>query len=145
MRGRSFKKAGALLFVLLLAVVVGCQSIGGLNLNEMLIKQLDVKEQEQSQSFQLELEFNDELLAKEDQEITSLLKAIQKLSLNITHSKVDDKGNQWVTGVLRLSKGIFLSRCTRMAKRSDSMSKAPKGRLSWSFPSLDRYSAQVRD
>ncbi|QMV40902.1 hypothetical protein [Cohnella cholangitidis] len=105
MRGRSFRKAGVLLFVLLLAVVVGCQSIGGLNLNDMLIKQLDVNEQEQSQSFELELEFNDELLAKEDPEITSLLKAIQKLSLNITHSKVDDKGNQWVTGVLKLSKG----------------------------------------
>ncbi|QJD84162.1 stalk domain-containing protein [Cohnella herbarum] len=105
MSRRSVKKFGVLLGTLLLAIIVGCQSVGGLNLNDMIMKQLDVSGQEQSQLFELELEFNDKLLSEEDAEVTALLNAMKKISLNISHSKTDDKGNLWMTGVFSFGKG----------------------------------------
>jgi hypothetical protein len=44
-------------------------------------------------------------LSEEDAELTEFLNAIKKVSLNITHSKLDDKGNQWMTGVFSFGKG----------------------------------------
>ncbi|WP_186438416.1 stalk domain-containing protein [Cohnella terricola] len=104
---RSFKKLGILVCALLLAVIVGCQSVGGVNLNDMLLKQLDVSKQEQSQSFELTFDVNEELLAEEGPDIVKAVNAFKKVALNITESKVDEKGNQWMTGVFTFGKGTI--------------------------------------
>ncbi|WP_256759796.1 stalk domain-containing protein [Cohnella sp. WQ 127256] len=105
MRKGSFKKLGVLLCALTLAIIVGCQSIAGFNLNNMILNQLDVTQQEQSQQFELEVELNEKVLSAEGAEITDIINAFRKVTLNITHSKRDDKGNQWMTGVLSFGKG----------------------------------------
>lgn len=102
---RTSKRLGWVVCALLLAIIVGCQSVGGLNLNDMLLKQLDVAQQEQALSLELEIEVNEALLALEDEEARKAVELFRKIKLDITHAKVDDRGNQWVTGVLGTSKG----------------------------------------
>ncbi len=105
MAKKSSKKFGILLCALILAVIVGCQSIGGLNLNDMILKQIDVSRQEQSQLFELEIQFNEELISREEPEIAGMVKAFGKISLNIVHAKMDEQGNQWINGVFSFGKG----------------------------------------
>ncbi|TFE24255.1 stalk domain-containing protein [Cohnella luojiensis] len=105
MAKKSSKKFGILLCALILAVIVGCQSVGGLNLNDMILKQIDVSQQEQSQLFELEIEFNEELISREEPEIASMVKEFSKISLNIAHAKMDEQGNQWINGVFGFGKG----------------------------------------
>lgn len=107
MRKWSVKKLGLVLCSALLAFIVGCQSVGGLNLNEMLLKQLDVTQQEQSQLLELEIEFNEQLLSEDEPELGQLMESFKKLSLNIKHSKHDDKGNIWMTGEFSFGKGVI--------------------------------------
>jgi hypothetical protein len=104
---RSVKKLGVLLCAVLLAIIVGCQSVGGLNLNEMILKQIDVTQQEQSQLLELEIEFNEDLLAKEEPKMVEMIHAFKKVSLNIMNSKMDDNGNQWMTGTFTFGKGTI--------------------------------------
>jgi hypothetical protein len=103
----SVKKLGFTLCTMLLVIIVGCQSVGGLNLNEMLLKQIDVTQQEQSQLLEIEVELNEQLLSEDESEFTELMKIIEKLSLNIKHSKLDDKGNFWMTGEFSFYKGVI--------------------------------------
>lgn len=109
MSKRSVKKLGVLLCTLVLAIIVGCQSVGGLNLNEMILKQIDVEQQEQSQLLELEIELNEDLLAEEEEDpkMIEMIHAFKKVSLNITDSKMDDNGNQWMTGSITFGKGTI--------------------------------------
>jgi len=99
------KKLGWLLCALLLAVIVGCESIGGLNLNDMLLKQLDVSKQESSQTLELEIDVNKELLAEAEPEAVKLVELLGRLKLDISHAKTDGQGKQWATGTLSFGKG----------------------------------------
>lgn len=103
----SVKKLGLVLCSALLAFIVGCQSVGGLNLNDMILKQIDVTQQEQSALLELEIDFNEEVLSKDEPELAQMLAAFSKFSLNIKHSKLDDKGNMWVTGEFSFAKGVI--------------------------------------
>lgn len=103
----STRKLGLILCTALLAFIVGCQSVGGLNLNEMILKQIDVTQQEQSMLLELEVEFNEQLLSEEEPEAAQLIQVFKKFSLNIKHSKFDDKGNMWMTGQFSFSKGAI--------------------------------------
>jgi len=107
MGNRRLKKLGILVCALLLAVIVGCQSVGGVNLNDMLLEQLDVSRQEQSQSIELTFDVNEKLLAEEDPDVVSAVNAFKKVSLNIAESRVDEKGNQWMTGAFTFGKGTI--------------------------------------
>ncbi|MFC4303872.1 stalk domain-containing protein [Cohnella boryungensis] len=102
---RGLKKLALLVCAFLLAVIVGCQSVGGLNMNDMLLKQLDVTHQEQSQLLEVELDFNEALLEAEDQELTKLVQMFQKVSLKIDHAKTDELGNAWAHGTFSFAKG----------------------------------------
>ncbi|WP_373230267.1 stalk domain-containing protein [Cohnella sp.] len=101
----SGKKVGFILCAALLAFIVGCQSVGGLNLNEVILKQIDVTQQEQSQLLELEIDFNEQLLSEEEPELAQMIEAFKKFSLNIKHSKLDDKGNMWLTGEFSFERG----------------------------------------
>lgn len=91
---------------LLLIFIVGCESVGGRNLNQLILKQLDVEKLEQSQFIEVEIDFNDKHLnEEEDAETAAMAKWFEKTSLEIIRSKVDGNGNMWVKGVLSFSKG----------------------------------------
>jgi len=103
---KTTKKLGWIVCALLLAVIVGCQPVGGLNLNGVLLKQLDVVDrQEQSLTFELELDVKEDLLALEDEETKKWVELLKKTKLEISHYKVDGKGAQWATGTLTTAKG----------------------------------------
>ncbi|WP_391573326.1 hypothetical protein [Cohnella sp.] len=102
---RTLKRWGWTVCVLLLTVIVGCQSVGGLNLNDMLVKQLSIEKQEQSLVLELEVDVNEALLASEDEKAKKAVELLRKLKLELVHSKADALGNQWVTGNLVTSKG----------------------------------------
>lgn len=100
-----FKKIALLACVLLLAFIMGCEPVGGMNVNEMILKQLDVSKKEQSQLIELEIDFSDRLTSDEDAEIAKVVKWFERSSLQITLSKFDDLGNVWIEGVLSFAKG----------------------------------------
>ncbi|MFC4597045.1 stalk domain-containing protein [Cohnella hongkongensis] len=102
---KALKKLRWVVCALILSVIVGCQSVGGLNLNDMLMKQLDVSHQEQSMSLELEIELNEELLELEDEQVRKAVELLRAVKLEVSHSKVDEKGHQWMEGALTLGKG----------------------------------------
>ncbi len=102
---KAIKRAGWIVCALLLAVIVGCQPVGGLNLNDMLIKQLDITHQEHSLTLELAIDVNEELLALEDEETKKGVGLFRNIKAEITHAKADEKGNQWLTGKLTTNKG----------------------------------------
>jgi hypothetical protein len=106
-RRRSVKKLGILLCTVLLAIIIGCQAVGGFSLNEMILKQIDVTQQEQSQKLELEVEFNEDLLSEEEPKVVEMIHAFKKVSLNITESKMDGNGHQWMTGKFTFGKGTI--------------------------------------
>jgi len=102
---KRMKKLGWLLCALMLAVIVGCQSVGGFGLDNMLLKQLDVSKQESSQVLEVEIDVNEASLEGEEPELVKAVELFSKFKVNISHSKTDDAGKQWATGVLSFGKG----------------------------------------
>ncbi|MFB9273476.1 hypothetical protein [Cohnella cellulosilytica] len=105
MNKKATKRFGWLVCALLLAFIVGCEPVGGLNLNDMLTKQLDVTHQEQSLTLELKVDVNEELLALEDEETTRGVDLFRSVKVEIAQAKTDEKGSQWLTGTLTTSKG----------------------------------------
>ncbi|WP_271750150.1 stalk domain-containing protein [Cohnella sp. JJ-181] len=96
---------GLALVAMLIAVLVGCQAVGGVNLNEVLTKQLDVRSSAGSGSFEIELNWDEDALAEEDAETQRLVKLFSKVKLQLDQAQSDDKGNVKASGKLSLGKG----------------------------------------
>ncbi|XID95798.1 stalk domain-containing protein [Paenibacillaceae bacterium WGS1546] len=102
---KKFRSLGWLVCALTLAFIVGCQSVGGLNLNEMLLKQFDVAQQEQSELLEFEIELNEGALDGEDPELAKFVEMFSKVQLELAHVKTDAAGKQWATGSFGFGKG----------------------------------------
>lgn len=102
---QGWKRAGLALGALLLAVLVGCQAVGGFSLDDMLLKQLDVKSSESSGTFEIALDWDDAALAQEEPEVAAAIEWFRKIQVRIDRSASDEDGNAYVSGALTLSKG----------------------------------------
>ncbi|KIL36133.1 hypothetical protein SD71_09155 [Cohnella kolymensis] len=101
----SLKKMALIACALLLIFIVGCESVGGRNINQLILKQLEVEKLEQSQFIEVDIDYNENQLNEEDAKTAQMMKWFEKTSLEITHSKIDGKGSMWVKGVFTFSKG----------------------------------------
>jgi len=108
---RKFKKLGILLCALLTAVIIGCQAVGGLDLNEMILKQIEVGQQEMSQKLEVEVAFKEDMWEEAvndpeaSPEMIRFVESFKKTTFEITHAKTDADGNYWMTGVFGFGKG----------------------------------------
>lgn len=96
---------GTILAALLIVALVGCQAVGGVNLNEMLTKQLDVRSSAGSSSFEVQLDWNEDALAAEDVRVQRLAHLFSRIKLQLDEVRSDDKGNLAASGQLSLTKG----------------------------------------
>jgi len=102
---KKWRGAGLALVALLIAVLVGCQAVGGVNLNQMLTNQLDVRTSSGSSSVEIQLDWDDKALAGEDEETQKMVKLFSRIKLQLDSYRMDDKGNLDASGKLSLSKG----------------------------------------
>ncbi|WEK53428.1 MAG: stalk domain-containing protein [Candidatus Cohnella colombiensis] len=105
MRNRLSKSIGIIFCTFLLLALIGCQAVGGLDLNKTILKQFEVTHQETSQLFEIEIDFNDELFSDMDSHDASLLKSFQKITFKIDQMKMDESGNQLLKGSFSNLKG----------------------------------------
>ncbi|MDG0790687.1 hypothetical protein OMP38_07325 [Cohnella ginsengisoli] len=94
---------GMALVALLIIALVGCQAVGGVNLNEMLTKQLDVRSSAGSGSVEIELNWDEEAIAAEDEETQRLIKLFSRIKLQLDQVRTDEKGNMSANGSLSLN------------------------------------------
>lgn len=91
------------LAMLMLAVLVGCQNVGGFDLNETVLKQLDVETQEQSGYVELAVDWNEEYAdASADERIADMMKLLGKVRLDIQNARSDVSGRASVKGSVTL-------------------------------------------
>lgn len=102
---RKFRGIGAVVAVLLIVALLGCQAVGGVNLNEMLTKQLDIRSSEGSSSVEVQLQWDDEALAAEDERVQETVKLFSRIKLQFDRMASDDEGHLSAAGRLSLSKG----------------------------------------
>jgi len=107
MRNRLLKRWGLLLSAAVLAVLVGCQSVGGLNLNDVLLKQFDVASVESSSALEVNIDWNDDMLAGEDPELAKVLGWFEKTTLRIDQAKVSKDGRMLIRGSFGFGKGTI--------------------------------------
>lgn len=101
MRKKVSKRFIAVAALLLAIIVAGCQAIGGLDLNEMLLKNIEVTSGEESQKLEIELAFNDSAFTDMTPEEAELMKSyFSKITLEIDHSKSSAGGEIWLTGAV---------------------------------------------
>lgn len=94
---------GMALIALLIVALVGCQAVGGVNLNEMLTKQLDVRSSAGSGSVEVELNWDEEAIAAEDEETQRMIKLFSRIKLQLDQVRSDEKGNMNASGSLSLN------------------------------------------
>ncbi|WP_217595651.1 stalk domain-containing protein [Cohnella sp. GbtcB17] len=99
---RKWRGLGLALISLLIVVLVGCQAVGGVNLNEMLTKQLDVRSSAGSGSVEVELNWDEEAIAAEDEETQRMIKLFSRIKLQLDQVRSDEKGNMNASGSLSL-------------------------------------------
>lgn len=89
--------------MLMAIVLAGCQSVGGLDLNETIVKQIDVTTLEQRQTITFDMELNE---AAEEFEVPAFVKNLQHVKIEISHAKLQ-ANNQWLMGSLTFGKGTI--------------------------------------
>ncbi|MFC5702904.1 stalk domain-containing protein [Cohnella faecalis] len=103
MRKRNYRKIGLWLSAALVLLLVGCQAIGGLNLDDMILKQLEVKSAEQSGKVEIELELNDKVVlaeAAEDPAAAKALELFKKMTFTVEHAAIDSKNRFQLKGAV---------------------------------------------
>lgn len=99
---RHWRKWGFGLCVLLAALLAGCQAAGGVNLDEMMLKQLETASLEQSGKLELEIDWNEKYLQIEDPEFAKYAELFGRVSLEIKNAKTDQAGRSRIEGSLAL-------------------------------------------
>ncbi|MCC3374659.1 hypothetical protein [Cohnella sp. REN36] len=107
MKHRKLRRIGGAIAVLLLAVLVGCQAVGGLNLNDMIVNQLNVKSSESRGTVEVTFDWDEEQLAAADPEAVQAIDWFRKVSLQIDAMKSDDRGHAYAKGAIALAKGTI--------------------------------------
>lgn len=105
MNNARFRKFGIAAALLLLVLLVGCQSVGGVDLNAVLSKQQDVQSSEASGSLEVALDWDEEAFAYEDEEAVRLLHQLSRFKLVFHNVKEDGQGGLLAKGTLSFGKG----------------------------------------
>lgn len=96
----------SMLMVVVLIVAAGCQSIGTLDLNKVMMSNLDIQSLEGKQSISVDFKLDESAaVSKEQQKQLGLLKVLNQTSLRLTDIKQQDQKNISMKGELILSKG----------------------------------------
>ncbi|WP_188993311.1 copper amine oxidase N-terminal domain-containing protein [Paenibacillus nasutitermitis] len=100
---RSGKAIGLTLLALTLMIVAGCQALGGVDFNEMLKQSVKVSSMESKQNIEFKLLLADGALDGEDEELTTLVKWISQINLELDDIKMSEGGNISLNGKLILN------------------------------------------
>lgn len=103
MAKKLFRKWGLGLCALMTAVVVGCQSVGGLNFDDVILNQLEIESQESSGRLTVEIDWNEEAAeAEADEASLALLPLLSRVEIAINHAATDAEGRTLVEGSIGL-------------------------------------------
>lgn len=105
MSRKGWRRIGLALGALLLAVLVGCQAVGGLDLTAMLVKTLDMKSTETSGSIDIQLDWDKEALAEDYPEAAKIADLFSHVTLTIEHAALAEDGRASIDGKIGLAKG----------------------------------------
>lgn len=98
---RSFKNR--LLSVALVVLLAGCQASGGMDLDAMLMNQLDIKTVEETGSFELIIDWNEQFIENnEDERFAALAKLLSHVRVDIENARADAEGRAAVKGTITL-------------------------------------------
>ncbi|WP_276354045.1 stalk domain-containing protein [Cohnella caldifontis] len=86
---KTWRKWGIALCAVLAALLVGCQAVSGLNFDDVILKQLDVKSAEQSGTVDVAIDWNPDFLETMDPQEAKLLGLLGQISLKIDKAQVD--------------------------------------------------------
>ncbi|MFD0960383.1 copper amine oxidase N-terminal domain-containing protein [Paenibacillus chungangensis] len=99
MRKKSWR--GRLMLLLLamsLVFVAGCQSVGGVNFNQVLKNALKVQSGESKQTLELKLELNEEMLEEMPEDELAFIRMLSHVKLELSEVKVQDAENMSMEG-----------------------------------------------
>lgn len=105
MSRKGWRRIGLALGALLLAVLVGCQSVGGFDPTKMIVNQLNVKSAESSSTFEIQFNWDEEALAQEDPDAAKIAELFRNITLKSDHAAVDKNGNVAIDGEFAFAKG----------------------------------------
>ncbi|CAM3849758.1 stalk domain-containing protein [Cohnella lubricantis] len=118
MSRKGWRRIALALGTLMLALLVGCQSIGGFDPGKMIVNQLSVKSMESSSTFELHFDWDDEALAQQDPEAAKIADLFRTITLKSDHAMVDKDGNIAINGELAFAKAAIPF---SLAQNADSM------------------------
>lgn len=98
------RKLGFLLLALMMLIAAGCQSAGGVDLNQTIKNSLFVKASESKSTYEFQLHLDEESLASfsEDEEELELLKLFSHMKLELDQVKMQNETHMSMTGNLIL-------------------------------------------
>ncbi|MBB6670921.1 hypothetical protein [Cohnella nanjingensis] len=105
MKKKRMRRIGGVIAALLLTVLVGCQAVGGLNLNDMIVNQLDVKSSEGRGTIEVAFDWDDEGLAAAGEEAKQKIEWFRKITLQIDEMKSDEQKGIYLNGAISFGKG----------------------------------------
>lgn len=100
---RHFRKWGIGLCAMLTAVLIGCQAVGGLDLNQAFLSQLDVASKEQSSTLTVAIDWKEEQLETMDPQYAPLAAMMSQIDLRIEKMSTDGEGRSLVDGSIGLA------------------------------------------
>jgi len=87
----------------LIVFLAGCQASGGVDLNAMLMNQLDVRSAEQTGSFELIIDWNEQYIENnEDESFAAVAQLFSHVKVDIARSVADESGRAYVEGTVSL-------------------------------------------
>lgn len=139
-KARIFRSGAMMMLIMLLLVALGCQAVGGVDLNRALLNGLDVKSQQGRASISLQLTTNPEEMSDSARQMIELLNGAK---LELISIKMESEDNMSVEGQLHLSKLNIPFRAAvspeQTAVQVDGAKKTiviPTGLSSWGDPDL---------
>lgn len=100
---RHFRKWGIALCAVLTAVLIGCQAVGGLDLDQAFLTQLDVTSKEESGALSVKIDWKQEQLESIDPQIARLAELFSQVDLRIENASTDGEGRSLMTGSIGLA------------------------------------------
>ncbi len=100
---RHFRKWGIGLCAILTAVLIGCQAVGGFDLNQAFLSQLDVSSKEQSGTVSVTIDWKEEQLETMDPQYAPFAAMLSQIDLRIDNASADGEGRSLVAGSIGLA------------------------------------------